>query len=625
MSGAPMYRISRNCCTTAALTALSALAAGHVYAADAADSKENRVNNSDELAELVISASRMPQEWRQTSSAVSVISLEEMSKMQVPDLKTTLAQEAGVLAVTTGAVGGTTSVYIRGAYPHHTLLIVDGVRMNDRAASYNSFMGASDLSGLDRVEVLRGAQSTMYGSSAMGGVIVMNTASGSDQFQGSAAMSGGSFETYSGSLAVRGGVGALTFSASAGYFETANDLPENAFDSLNYSTRLNYAISDEVDVGLTYRGTDGAFQAVGSRTFYSPGLADTGNDLGTLYAEWRASESLITRFTGGYHQRDYVWTAPGASPSVQKNERRLFEWQTSWKANDKLGVVVGAGYEDSDYRINDSTSSDRIVSGFLSGTYDVTDKITFTAGVRTDEYDSVGDAFTWRAGLAWMVLPDTKLRATYGTGFAAPGSSDRYGVPAWSQLPNPDLLPEDSTGWDVGIDQSFLGGTLRFSTTYFSNKFKDLIDWQYTDLATFEGMYVNRSRASTRGIELGMTANPFTSWHMRLGYTYLEAKDDIRGTRLTRRPRNSLEASMWAEPLVGLTVGLGVRGVYDSMDSATVAAPGYSIWRVFASYDVSEKLTVKFRAENLFDKQYDEVAGYSALPLGVFGSVEWKF
>jgi len=617
MPNAPTFSSSRLRRATAALTTLSAFVAMQVHAAE--------TDKADELEELVISASRMPQQWRQISSSVSVISLEEMAKLQVPDLKATLEQEPGVIAQTTGAIGGTTSVFIRGAYPHHTLLVVDGIRMNDRAASYNSFMGASDIGGLDRVEVLRGAQSTMYGSAAMGGVIVMNTAKASDELTGGISMSGGSFSTYSASGAARGSVGALGFSASAGYFKTDNDLPSNDFKSRNYSARINYALSPEWDVGATYRSTDGDYRSLGSRTFYSPGLADSGNDLATLYAEWRASETVTTKVVAGYHQRDYAWIPPTGSTSTQKNEREIVEWQTAWKPLDSLGFVVGANHESSAYTINGSRTEDEITAGFISGTYDVSDTFTLTGGARVDDYDSVGSAFTWRAGIAWMVLPETKLRATYGTGFAAPGSSDRYGVPAWSQLPNPDLMPEDSKGWDVGVDQSFLNGTVRLSATYFKNEFKELIDWEYVDFVTFEGMYVNRSRASTEGVEFGVTANPVSSWNVRVGYTYLDATDERTGLRLTRRPRNSLDASTWIEPIAGLTIGVGVRGVYDSMDTTTSAAPGYSVWRLFSSYDVGSNLSIKLRAENLFDKEYDEVFGYSALPFGVYGSVEWKF
>ncbi|MEJ1962816.1 MAG: TonB-dependent receptor [Gammaproteobacteria bacterium] len=213
------------------------------------------------------------------------------------------------------------------------------------------------------------------------------------------------------------------------------------------------------------------------------------------------------------------------------------------------------------------------------GTWLPTEALTLTAGVRLDHFDSVGSAFTWRAGLAWMAWPDTKLRATYGTGFAAPGSSDRYGVPAWGQLPSPGLRPEKSRGWDVGVDRSFLGGALTFSTTWFDNRFRDLIDWSYTDLQTLDGMYVNRSRASTQGVELGVVAQPLPSWHLRLGYTWLDGHDDDTGERLMRRPRNSADLSTWLDVTSRWTVGFGLRAVDDRVDSAGPTG-NYSVARL---------------------------------------------
>ncbi|HEY6643294.1 TonB-dependent receptor plug domain-containing protein [Povalibacter sp.] len=595
-------------------------------AANNAHSQEVKraANESESLHEVIVSAARAPQEWRQTSSSVSVISMADLETMQIPDLKTSLQQESGVNVITTGAVGGGTAVYIRGAYPHHTLFIVDGVRMNDRSASYNNFMGGSGAEGIDRIEILRGAQSPMYGSAAMGGVILMNTSKGSETLGGNAALSGGSFDSYSGSMAATGSAGDLGFSASATRYHTANEQPANDYDSESYSARLNYDVSESWEVGATYRGQQATFQSPGSRfVTTSQGVVDSENTLATAYAEWQASATVNSKFTVGYHQRKYDWTDRSGT-SKQTNEREIFEWQTAWTPSNALSVVVGANYEQSEYDINSSLSEDEILAGFLSGTYQITDTLTFTAGIRRDDFESVGSAFTWRSGVAWMVLPDTKVRATYGTGFAAPGSSDRYGVPAFGQLPNPDLRPEESKGWDLGVDQSFMGGALTLSATYFDNRFKDLIDWSYVDLVTDEGMYINRSKASTSGVEFGITARPVDSWNVRFGYTYLDGRDEGTDKRLTRRPRNSFDASTWFDITDQWTVGLGVRGMYDRLDT-----PGpledYNVARAFTSYQLGQNLSIKARVENLLDEKYDEVYGYAALSRGYYGSVEWKF
>jgi vitamin B12 transporter len=614
MRNALSYCASKNRCTTAVLTAMSVFAVAPVNAQE--ESASTAI-----LQEIVVSAARAPQEWRQTASSVSVISLEEMQVMQVPDLKSSLGQESGVSVIATGAVGADTSIYIRGAYPHHTLLIVDGVRMNDRAAGYGAFLGGSGMKGIDRIEVLRGAQSTLYGSAAMGGVVLMNTAKGTGGLEGDVELSAGSFETHSVGAALTGG-GAFGFSLSASDFETANERDFNDYENRSYSAGVSYEIGDAFLIGATYRKQDATFQTPGSLVYYSPGVAKTGNDLATAYVEWRASDSLISKFVVGYHQREYDWIDDWGV-SEQLNERHIYEWQTAYTPSSALSIVVGANYEEATYDINENSSGDEILAGFLSGTFDVTDTLTLTAGVRYDDFETVGSAVTWRTGVAWMIGPETKLRATYGTGFAAPGSSDRYGVPAWNQLPNPDLRPEESKGWDIGVDQSWLGGAVALSLTYFKNEFTDLIDWVYTDYDTYAGMYMNRSRATTSGVEFGVTAQPLDPWHVRFGYTYLEAEDGLTGERLARRPRHSIDASTWVNVTEAFTIGLGVRGMYDRTDSAG-PMDDYTVARAFASYQLGQ-FAFKVRVENLFDEEYEEVYGYPSLTRGYYGSVEWSF
>ncbi len=577
----------------------------------------------DGIDTIVVSASRTPQSARHTSSSVSVVSLADMKKAQVDDLKSALAEQPGVSVMNTGAVGGQSAVYIRGAYPHHTLFIVDGVRMNDRAATYDNFLGGADLSGFDRVEILRGPQSTMYGSAAIGGVILMNTAEGSAKPAGGVSVTGGSFDTFSASLATTGSSGDLGYSASFNHYQTDNHDPNNDYDSQNYSARLSYALDPDWDIGATFRGQSGEYHSNGSRYYFAPGVVDSANYLGTVYAEWRASDSVTSHVSAALHRRDYTWTDSWGKSDLA-NRRTVVDWQTAWKALDGLELVAGANYESSKYDINATSSDDTIVAGFLSGTYQITDTLTLNAGIRRDDYDTVGGATTWRTGLAWMVLPKTKLRATYGTGFAAPGSSDRYGVPAWNQLPNPDIQPEKSKGWDVGVDQSLFDGLATLSATYFQNRFRDLIDWEYTDLTTYAGMYVNRAKAETQGAELGVTLRPASIWNLRLGYTYLDATDSTTDARLTRRPRHSIDASTSLDLLPVWTVGMGANAAYDSIES-TGRADDYLVARIYTSYKLWDQLTLKLRVENLFDRSYDQVYGYRALPRGVYGGAEWRF
>jgi vitamin B12 transporter len=577
-----------------------------------------------ELDMVTVSASRSPMSLRYASSAVSVVSLDDLALQQVDDLRSSLTQVPGITVSNTGAFGGRSAVFIRGAYPQHTLFLVDGIRLNDSAASADNFIGGADLGGIDRMEVLRGPQSTMYGSAAMGGVILMNTAKGKPGFESQLNLTGGSFDTRTGGLSVRGGDGRLGYSASVSRYYTLNDQPNNWYRNWSYSGRLSFEATEDLELGVTFRGQDGKNSTEGSRFSYSPGVAETGMYLGTVYADWRSSDTVTTRLVGAIHKRTYDWLAGSGSASFQENDRKIVDWQTTWKPLRSVDVVVGGNYEDSEYSISGLVSNDTIYSGFVSGVYRVTNTLTVNSGLRYDDFDTVGASTTWKAGMAWMVMPETKLRATYGTGFAAPSSSHRYGVPAWGQAANPDIKPEKSKGWDIGVDHTVLGGMYTVSATYFKNKFTDLIDWQYTNMETWEGIYTNRSKASTEGVELGVSVEPVYWWNVRLGYTYLKAQDDLTGARLNRRPRNSIDVSSWVEIMPRWTAGFGLKSVNNRLESGS-RFQDYSVARVYTSYDVNDSFTVKLRMENALDKKYDEVYGYEALPRGVFGSVEVRF
>lgn len=578
--------------------------------------------------EIVISASRSRQDARYTASSVTRLSLQELKESQIVDLRTALAREPGATIVNTGATGSQASLFLRGGSSHQTLFFVDGVRMNDRSASYVNFLGGADLEGLGRLEVLRGPQSTLYGSSAMGGVIALDTlAVGDGPATGRVAAHGGSFGTWGGGLEARGGLGALGYSASAGYFETDNDRSGNKYDAWNYAGRLEFSpAASPLVLGATLRRQDGTYEEPGSTTFPFPGIVDSENTLVTTFAEARPFDGFTSRLTAALHERDYRYVSvPDVfGPTITENRREILDWQNTWSASDRLELVGGANYERSRYRINGQPTRDDLAAGYVSAIVRAHESLTLTAGARLDDYDSFGSATTGRAGVAWNLTDATKVRATFGTGFSAPGSDDRFGVPQWGQVANPDLRAEKVRGWDAGVDHSFHGGDVVVSGTWFRHEYRNLFEWEYVDFETFEGRTVNRARATTQGVETALQVRVTSAVRARLGYTYLDARNDSDGVRLVRRPRHVVNAEVTARPAVAWVVGLGLHAVADRAD-ATGPIEDYTTVRMFATYRAAENLRLKLRVENAFDEEYEEVPGYPALPVGVFGGVEWTF
>lgn len=585
-------------------------------------------NDSVDLDKFVVSASRTPQDPRVTPSSVAVLSLSELARSQIVDLRTALAQQPGIYISDTGARGGPSSVFLRGSSAHQTLFIVDGVRMNDRSASYANFLAGEDLGGIGHLEVLRGPQSTLYGSSAMGGVILLETTRGVGQPSGSLVGTAGSFDTFGGSASIAGAASSLSYSGSLVRYQTANDLPFNDFKQWSYTTRLEYALTPEVLVGATFRGQNADYQEPGSRLFSSPGTVSADNYLTTVFAQLRVSDTITSRLTLAAHRRLYAF-ASSYGVSNLENTRKILDLQNTWHVSHELEIVAGANLERSSFTVDGVRSTDEVGAGYVSAVARPIDTVTLTGGLRYDDFKSVGSATTWRSGIAWRPVSATKLHATYGTGFSAPGSDDRYGVPEFGELPNRDLKPEKSRGWDAGIEEELLEGKATIGATYFHNRFSNLFEWAYLDpknpeTQNYKGHIINLSRAVTSGLEFSATGH-LNSWvQARLSYTYLEAKDASSGQRLIRHPRHVLDSELRFQPTKPWTVGAGLHLVADRTDW-----PGqiedYTTVRLFTSYAVNAHLVLKARVENALNESYEDVYGYASLPRGIFGSVEWHF
>lgn len=604
--------------SVAGLRADSSTAAPATDATDADDAAVER-------EEVVISASRSRNDPKYTASSVTLVSLTELDESQIVELRTALAREPGVTVVNTGALGSQSSIFLRGGSGHQTLFFVDGVRMNDRAASYINFLGGAGVDGLGRLEVLRGPQGTLYGSSAMGGVVAMDTLPvGDGAATGRVTAGGGSFGTWGAGLEGRGGVGSLGYSAAAGYLETDNDRPGNAYAVWNYSGRVEFAPSESpLMLGGTFRRQDGDYEEPGSTLSPFPGVVGSGNTLGTAYAEFRPSAGFTSRLTAALHERDYSFTTDWGTTRTE-NRREIVDWLNTWSATEQVEIVGGANFERSRYEIGSDTTRDQVAAGYLSAIYRPIQTLTLTAGGRIDDFDSFGSAATGRVGVAWNATDATKLRATFGNGFSAPGSDDRFGVPQWGQLANPALEAEEVDGWDIGVDQTVAGGSVVLSGTWFRHKYRNLFEWEYVNFETFEGMTVNRARAATEGVELAVNARITDSVKARIGYTYLDARNETDDVRLIRRPRHLADAEVTARLTSAWIVGSGLHLVADRVDAAG-PLDDYVTVRLFTSYRAAEDILLKLRVENLFDDEYEEVPGYPALPVGVFAGVEWSF
>ncbi len=584
----------------------------------------------EKLDTIVVSATRSSQSLANTPSSVTSHDLGYLNSAQILSLQDALDRTPGISLVSLGGRGSQASVYIRGTEADHVLFFVDGVRMNTAQAHYTGFLGAADLGGLDRLEILRGPQSTLYGSSAIGGVILLETAATHEgETHGLLQARAGSFDTLGASASAHGSTGPVRYSASLGYDESDNFRPDNGFKSLAYSTRVEALPASQFLVGATLRGQRGFYDEIGSTVFVANGRAEDRNHLVTTYAQWSPGATFASRLTLGWHQNEYIWTDKQYGPSsnfYSRNTRQILDWQNTWDATSWLRLVAGANAEKSAYSSGGQELDDDLKSAYLNASVEPVKNLTIDAGVRTDDYDLTERADTWRTGAAYRIeKTGTKLRATYGTGFKAPTVVNRYGSEPWYG-PSPAIGPEKSKGWDAGIDQQLLGDKLTASLTYFRNDFRDLIVSNFS-MTTFKYVAENIRRARSDGVELALTARPIEPVTLRAAYTYTDAFDigTTPHARLPRRPRHITDLDAQYQLTSTWLLGAGVHFESDRVLNVTTRLEDFTTTRVYTSYAINETVTVKFRIENALDEEYWEVAGYPSAPRAVYTSLDWKF
>lgn len=572
------------------------------------------------LPAYVVSPTRTPHAPADIPGSVSLLTPSDWERAQTPTLADALRAVPGVAVVSTGAAGAQTSLFIRGSAPHQMLFLVDGVRINDRGAFYQNFLGGADLANTGRVEIVRGPQSVLYGGSAMGGVISVETARGEGPPSLRLDASGGSFSTLDGSATVAGASSGLGYSASASRFETANDRPGNDFEATNWSARLDWSGAGPFEVGATARGMTSTYDEPGARgPFPFTGMLAFDQMLATAFARYHAG-AVRAQLILATQEREYSFTSIYGSTPVD-SRRRVVDFQVTANAADGLELTGGANYEPSQQETPGELKKEKLRAGFLSAFWKPVEGTSVIAGVRHDDFDSVGGHGTWRAGVSHKIAASgTTFHAMIGTAFTAPSLDDRYGNLAFFQPSSPDIRPERSRGWEAGIEQELTSGRGRVSATYFSNRFRDLFGYDPDTFAT-----TNVGRATSKGVELAGEFTPRDGLRVTAGYTWTDAKDSSTGEQLVRRPRHSGSVDVELDATSKIVVGAGLRWVADRVDVGPVDLPEYATVRVHASWQATPNLRAHVRVENLLNRQYEEVEGYPALGIGVFGGVTVTF
>jgi vitamin B12 transporter len=627
----------------------SALAQGQNANPGASDT--NNAAQGSALEPIVITATRTAQPLDRTGSSMSVISADDLATQQLAFVSDALAQTPGLSVTREGGPGQLTSVFIRGAETGESVTLIDGIRINDTSAPDGApVLGDLLVNNIDRIEVLRGPQSTLYGSDAIGGVVNIVTQRGGPQpFVATLEAQGGTYDTYRLNGAAHGSIDALEYGGSINYYDTAgvpaactcdgNTMPAG-YRNFGATADLRFHASDEISIDLRGFYLNSHTDIAG----YPPPnytLADDGefgrNQLIAGYAgindSWLdghvtqriaviASDS-DRRFYGVFEDTPltYIFT-PTQNFYAEGGATRL-EYQGVINADPDNQLTYGAETQLSTINtasIYDATPApitgrDRLTGYYGQWQSTLAQQLTLTGGVRYDEDQQFGDHTSIKLAAAWQV-PDgaTVLRANYGDGYKAPTLYQEF-----SSYSNPlaTLQPEKAIGWETGLDHDLLDKKLRASLTYFSRTEHDLIDFDdcYTSdpgcVLRPEGYYYNVDRVSVRGVETGLLARPAQGWSAWLNYTNLRAIDELTGLSLPRVPHVTENAGLsWSSKGTSLGASYGFVGArFDDAANITPLSSSENV-SLFGSIGLGSGLQVIARVDNLFKNRSEPAAGY---------------
>jgi vitamin B12 transporter len=595
---------------------------------------------------IIVSATRIPTPQAQVGSSYTVITAADIQARQLGDLPDILRAVPGLDIVQSGGTGGQTSLFMRGTNANHTKVLLDGIDMSDPSNPNGSVdLGKLPAGDIARVEVLRGPQSGLYGSDALGGVVSIVTKSGEGPAKFNASLEGGSFDTFNQFASVGGSDEDLHVFAALQHAHvgatpvTPQDLllpgekrNDDFYDNLTASTRLGYDVADNFDLGFVGRYSDSRSRITGDAfdpaTFTSyPSPSQTHVDV--LQYESRLTAHLKM---GGLEQTlglAYGSTVtedldPDNGPLPSSGDRVKLDWQ----GDVALGVAtLVLGAQTARDMIHVPMSAGITTNAGYAELQSVWGPFAGSISLREDDNSRYGNKLTWRAAPVWTIAATgTRLKASIGTGFKAPSLEQLFqDFPAYGFLANPDLKPETSTGYDVGVEQR-LGVALSAGATFFHNDIRDLI----ANNATFT-TDINIGKAMTQGVESYIVYKPTDTLSLRVDYTYTDAIDRTAHRELIRRPRNkaSLDADWQALPDVSLDarllyVGPQIDGNRD-FSIPRLKMPGYTLVDLAASYRLDSRFTLFGRIENALDTRYQSPDGFLRPGIGAFGGIRASF
>ncbi len=591
---------------------------------------------STHIEKILVTATRTALTTDETLAAVSVIDRQKIEQLQPTDLLDLLSMTPGIDASRNGGRGANTSVFLRGTNNGHTLVLVDGVRLGSATLGTVSLQHV-DIAQVERVEIVRGPRSSLYGSEAIGGVIQIFSRAPQGQFNPKISLGYGTDNTLESSLAVAGVIGANKLSLTVSHLETAGidsqefdgntDGDDDAYRNTSANVTFGRSFESGVEFFASYSDSRGqneydqgnGFSAVADAAPYGEFELDSSR----VSLALPVSESWLSTFSLG-RSTDESQSRDDNLPRFDEfiTYKNQAAWQNDIQLNDNYLLTLGYDYleneVDGTQTYSDDRRSNRAVFGQIQG--NLPGSVDVTGGYRRDKNDQFGYHTTYNIAVGFNLNKSHRFIVSRGTAFKAPTFNDLYWPASPWSAGNSELAPEESVSTELEIRGNY--DELSWSLTAYRNTIENLINWAETSPFFWQPSNVNS--AKIRGSEFAISTT-LANWNFNAAATYLEPEDEQTGNLLARRAKKSVSAQLhrqFGKTRVGLNWQAQSHRFDDSANTARLA--GYGIVGVRIAYTISPQLSAKLAVNNIFGKDYQLSDSYSTDNGSAFVSITYS-
>jgi vitamin B12 transporter len=619
------------------------------------------------LTPVVVTATKVPIAESVPTASTTVIRGEDLRARGITTVAEALQDVAGATVVQSGSFGSQTSLFMRGGQSGYVKVLLDGVPLNLPGGSFSfDYLTTANV---DRIEILRGPSSVLYGSDAVSGVIQIFTVRGSGPIAGYLGVNGGTYGTLDGTAAVSGGLGPFGYSAGGDRQSTNGILPfNNQMLNGEMSGRIDYGLGTPTSAALTarYHTMDYHFPTLGDGTpvDHNQYSRDEGSsfalDAGHSFSRVFDGHILLTsnsQDVADINPPDVPITDSAFSQSFQREVDQRLGVDARLDAHIAGAIFTAGGGEEG--QTDRTRSSDefalgggsvdtsiagpvarfrRIGDAYAQVVGNLGNQASYTAGVRLDDNSAFGTYGTYRVGLGYAIGTGGQLHVSFGDAYKEPTFEQNFSAVPFDSG-NAKLRPEHSIGWEAGVSESPFGQGLMVSGTYFDQQFENIVD--YTPVATIlpgtttPTNYVNIAGARADGVEVQFLAGPVAGTSLNLAYTFLRTRvtnvgfdttgtgEYIVGDRLIRRPSHEFSGtfrhSLADKGSFGVTAHfVGTRDDIDFDSDTRVVLAGYTTWDLVGDYRLFQgsthgpNVSLTARVVNVLNRHYDEIATYAA-------------